>query len=243
MRLLTRAKEATGAGPLETVQEGYVDETSLSHMTRVAIESRSREAADWISSHVRGGRRYRYRPRPGRGLRPPQPAASQLLGDHAPFFKGKRKWADSDKCLWCRPRREHLSKECKEWAKEIRTMCGKAGNTSGDRDAEKEVGSSRAGKASVVTSEKPATVRDLLGSEKFTEAVLAFLKDAKAGAIKEGIPKRIRMNLGFSFLPFFSLPFFFFISPSLFSLDPFSTVYSVTTVHVTLGGRHRVSCR
>ena len=59
-------KEATGAGPLETVQEGSVYETSLSHMTRVATESRSREAADWISSHVRGGRRYR--PPPGRGL-------------------------------------------------------------------------------------------------------------------------------------------------------------------------------
>ena len=87
-------------------------------------------------------------------------------------------------------------------------MCGKAGNTSGDRDAEKEVGSSRAGKASVVTSGKPATIRDLLGSDKFTEAVLASLKDAKAGAIKEKIPKRIRMDLGFSFLPFFSLPFF-----------------------------------
>ena len=42
------AKEATGASPLETVQEGYVDETSLSHMTRVATESRSRAAADWI---------------------------------------------------------------------------------------------------------------------------------------------------------------------------------------------------
>ena len=37
------AKEATGAGPLETVQEGYVDERSLSHMTRVATESRARE--------------------------------------------------------------------------------------------------------------------------------------------------------------------------------------------------------
>ena len=99
MRSLTRAKGATGAGPLETVQEGYVDETSLSHMTRVAIESRSREAADWISSHMRGGRRYR--PRPGRGLRRPQPAASQLLGDHAPFFKARGSgngWTPTNAC-------------------------------------------------------------------------------------------------------------------------------------------------
>ena len=61
------AKEATWAGPLEAVQEGYVNETSLSHTTRVATESRAREAADWIKSHVHTG--WRYRPPPGQGLR------------------------------------------------------------------------------------------------------------------------------------------------------------------------------
>ena len=52
------------------VPDGYRDEAPLSHMSRVAIEARSRETAEWISEHVRAERRYG--PLPGRGLRRPQ---------------------------------------------------------------------------------------------------------------------------------------------------------------------------
>ena len=63
---------AIGNARVETegVPEGYMGETSLSHMARVATEARPRETADWIREHVRPERKYR--PPPGRGLRRPQ---------------------------------------------------------------------------------------------------------------------------------------------------------------------------
>ena len=57
---------ATGEEPVEDIPEGYTAETSLSHMARVATESRSRETSEWIAAHVRP--KGRYRPPPGRGL-------------------------------------------------------------------------------------------------------------------------------------------------------------------------------
>ena len=59
----------TGEEPVEAMPEGYTAETSLSHMTRVATEARSRETRKWITAHARSERRYR--PPPGRGLRRP----------------------------------------------------------------------------------------------------------------------------------------------------------------------------
>ena len=54
------AKDAALAEPLERgCQEGYAEETSLAHMTRVATEARSKATTDWITEHVRPGRRYR----------------------------------------------------------------------------------------------------------------------------------------------------------------------------------------
>ena len=61
---------AMGEAPLEETPEGYRDEASLSHMTRTATETRSRETAEWISRYV--GAERRYRPPSGRGLRRPQ---------------------------------------------------------------------------------------------------------------------------------------------------------------------------
>ena len=51
------------------------------------------------------------------------------------------------------------------------------------------MGPSTAGKASVKISKNPelAQTQDLLGNEKFTDAVLAFLKDTKVEMVKEGI--------------------------------------------------------
>ena len=58
---------ATGRAPNERLLEGYTEETSLAHMTRVATEARSKATTDWIADHVRPGRRYR--PPPGKGVR------------------------------------------------------------------------------------------------------------------------------------------------------------------------------
>ena len=48
---------ATGRAPRERFPEGYAEETSLTHMTRVATEARSRATTVWIAEHVRPGRR------------------------------------------------------------------------------------------------------------------------------------------------------------------------------------------
>ena len=61
---------AAGEEPVEAIPEGYAGETSLSYMTRVTTEARSKETAEWIAGHVRPQRRYR--PPSGRGLKRPQ---------------------------------------------------------------------------------------------------------------------------------------------------------------------------
>ena len=58
---------ATGEEPVEAIPEGYVAQTSLSHMTRVTKEARLKETTERIRAHVRPERRYRLPPR--RGLR------------------------------------------------------------------------------------------------------------------------------------------------------------------------------
>ena len=48
---------ATREETVEAIPEGYETETSLSHMTRVATEARSKETTEWITAHVRPERR------------------------------------------------------------------------------------------------------------------------------------------------------------------------------------------
>ena len=43
---------ATGRAPREELPEGYAEETSLAHMTRVATEARSKETIEWFTAHV-----------------------------------------------------------------------------------------------------------------------------------------------------------------------------------------------
>ena len=66
---------ATGGAPVDDIPEGYQKETSLSNITRVATEARSRETAEWISEHVRVGRRYR--PPWSRPAPPPAPQGEE----------------------------------------------------------------------------------------------------------------------------------------------------------------------
>lgn len=51
----------------DRVPDEYRWETSLSHMTRVTAEARTRATSEWIVSHMRAERRYSSPP--GRGLR------------------------------------------------------------------------------------------------------------------------------------------------------------------------------
>ena len=82
-------------------------------------------------------------------------------------------------CWWsnhARQNQEHLFKGCREWKKNIR-----AGNTSGDRDGcedgkrsgtlKSKNGLADIGKAKARLSN--TMIRDLLGNEDFTEAVLS----------------------------------------------------------------------
>ena len=76
---------------MEAISEGYAAETSLSRMTRVATEARSKDTREWITAHVRPERRYR--PPPGGGLRrPPLRRARPWLGDNTSSFRGMRPW-------------------------------------------------------------------------------------------------------------------------------------------------------
>ena len=59
---------AEGNRPGSAVPDDYRWETSLSHMTRVATEARSRTTTQWIAGRI-GDPRREYRPSPGRGLR------------------------------------------------------------------------------------------------------------------------------------------------------------------------------
>ena len=84
-------------------------ETSLSHMTRVATENRSRRVNQWITERL-GDPRRKYKPPLGRGVRrkllqrAPKHIASryyQLLSGHAaigPYLKGKIRKTDDDQC-------------------------------------------------------------------------------------------------------------------------------------------------
>ena len=100
---------ATGRDPGEELPEGYAGETSLAHMTRVTTEARSRATTDWITEHVRPGRRYR--PPPGKGVRRTQLRSVkktlagryyQLLSGHAEMGTHRHRFGRTDTpACWC----------------------------------------------------------------------------------------------------------------------------------------------
>ena len=115
--------------------EGYAGETSLSHMTTVATEARSKETVEWIRTHVRPERRYR--PSPGRGLwRPPLRRARrtlagryyQLLSGHAATGTYRKRFGRSgtSECWWCtsgEPQsRHHLFTRFRAWTEQRRRL-------------------------------------------------------------------------------------------------------------------------
>ena len=135
-----RKSEATRDAPVDEILEGDGDETSLLHMTRVATEARSREAAEWISRHVRPERRYR--PPLGRGLRWPQLRRVRktlagryyrLLSGHAATGTHRLRsgMTDTSECWWCasgEPQSgHHLFTRCRARSPQARKMWKETG--------------------------------------------------------------------------------------------------------------------
>ena len=145
-------------------------ETSLSHMARVATESRSRTTTEWVSSRT-GNPRRKYRAPRGKGLRrrllrrAPKPTAGrcyQLLSGHAaigPYLEDNIRKTDDDRCWWCgggkRQTRHHLFTECRAWMPQIRRLWKGIGKAHGRKHPRAPSG-------------------EWLWREKSTEAVLAF---------------------------------------------------------------------
>ena len=151
----------------------------------------------------------------------------QLLSGHAmiaPFLKERWGWADTDTCWWCsrgRQSREHLFKECRSWAKEIRELWTSVGKISGRREQTGRPFRSRKGFGYGVRQARArssnTSVRDLLSGEQYTDAVLKFLKDTRVGEVKGGVickyaagvvvPIGLRSGTRFSFFSFFFFRF------------------------------------
>ena len=171
---------AEGTEPTDEAEDDYRWETSLSHMSRVATEARSRMTAEWIRSHI--GPERRYRPPSGRGLRRKQLRRVrksvagryyQLLSSHAaidPYLRDKVKGSDSDRCWWCgggrRQARHRLLVDCRVWAPQARRMWKAIGRACGWKHP----------------NLKAPSVRHLW-KDRATEAVLDFLKDTKVGCM------------------------------------------------------------
>ena len=145
-------------------------------MTRVATEARSRETADWIREHVRPERKYR--PPPGRGLRPQLRRVRktlagryyQLLSGHAATGTHRLQFGmtDTSECWWCtsgEPQsRHHLFARCRAWAPQARRMWKEVGEALGWRRP------------------RAPSVR-FLWDGRSTEAVLKFLRSTRVGSI------------------------------------------------------------
>ena len=127
----------------------------------------------------------------------------QLASGHtmiAPFLREKFGWVESDGCWWCgggRQTREHLFKECRTWKDEIRELWIEVGEISGTgASAEKirGVDGIRKGRKGFCfgigkKTRRPGntSVKDFLSDERFTEAVLKFLKNTGVGKVKQGV--------------------------------------------------------
>ena len=124
------AKEAAG-GRSEAVPDAYRWEASLTRLSRVAAERRSRATSQWVAAHIRPERRCS--PPGGSGLqrrqlrRARKSLASryyQLLSGHAAIgsflherMSGAQRW-ESSECWWC----NCGFVECKAWAHQIKSL-------------------------------------------------------------------------------------------------------------------------
>ena len=126
---------ATGDAPSEEIPDGYHNETSLSHMTRVATEDRS-SRDDGVDLRARRGWATVQAPL---GMRPPPPRLRrvretltgryyQLLAGHAATGSHllRIKTTDTSECWWCasgEPQSwHHFFTRCRAWAPQARRV-------------------------------------------------------------------------------------------------------------------------
>ena len=112
----------------------------------------------------------------------------------APFLEARWGWAGSDVCWRCnggRQSREHLFKDCKAWKTEIRELWTAVGKVSGIREQTDELFKGRKGFEYRVRQARArpsnTSVRDLLSNDRYTEAVLSFLKGPRVGEVRAGV--------------------------------------------------------
>ena len=168
----------------ERAEMAYLNEASLSHLTRVTTENRSSATADWI--RTRSGRHRRYRPPKGGKMRKElgktrKELASrfyQLLSGHAATAEHLRRvgQADSDRCFWCGSEavqtRHHLFMVCRRWRPEIKELWQRVRMETGWGGS--------------------PSIRRLFGDERNIKAILRFLERTKVGKM----PSRILLAGG-----------------------------------------------
>ena len=151
----------------------------MAHMTRVATETRSRATTDWITEHVRPGRRYRP---PGKGVRRTQLRRVkktlagryyQLLSGHAETGTHRHRFGrtDTPACWWRasgEPQsRHHLFTRCPAWRPQTRRLWKDVGEALGWKEP------------------RAPSVR-YLWEGKATDAVLEFLRTTRVGCTGVG---------------------------------------------------------
>ena len=176
----------TAEGKEEKASQGYLQEASLSHLTRKVTEAISEATKAWIRDCV--GRRHPYRPPPGGKLRKVlarmrKEVASrfyQLLSGHAATAEHLMRvgQAPNSRCWWCgsgeRQSQYHLFVKCRRWGPEIRRLWKRV-----ERDC--EWGGSRV-----------PSVHFLFRDARATPAVLDFLEDTRVGKM----PSRVLLAGG-----------------------------------------------
>ena len=151
----------------------------MAHMTRVATEARSKATTDWITEHVRPGRRYRP---PRKGVRRTQLRRAKktlaghyyhLLSGHAETGTHRHRFGrtDTPACWWCaggEPQSgHHLFTRCPAWRPQTRRLW-------------KDIG-----EALRWEWLRTPSVR-YLWEGKATDAVLEFLRTTRVGCVGLG---------------------------------------------------------
>ena len=117
--------------------------------------------------------------------------AAELSCNDSPLFKGQVGETDSDRCWWSeksRQSREHLFKECTARTVGIKRLWTAVGEAPGGRERTDELfkGRKRFGYRVRQARARPSntSIRDLLSDDRYTEAVLDFLRDTRVGEVK-----------------------------------------------------------
>ena len=128
-------------------------------------------------------------------------------------------------CWWChggRQTREHPFKECIAWMKEIRQLWEDIANVAGTRGAPARTRPTWKSKRGfgyhvrqAAARPRNTSIRDLLGNDRYREAVLGFLTNKGRGSSRGGSSRegtgRFNLHLFFSISSLSFFPFFPFV--------------------------------